>query len=158
MPSSDRAVRFTVRGLDCGEEVAALKSTVGPLVGGEENLAFDLLNARLTVHSPDGKPVEVDAVLAAVVRAGLHAEVWTAGAPEEGGGWSRHGRLFLTCLSGALVAAGFGLHALQEGSLTLAFTGAEGHGLPATAIACYLGAVVVGGWFVAPKAWAALRR
>ncbi|MHC4391949.1 MAG: heavy metal translocating P-type ATPase [Planctomycetota bacterium] len=158
MPSSDRAVRFTVRGLDCGEEVAALKSTVGPLVGGEENLAFDLLNARLTVHSPDGKPVEVDAVLAAVVRAGLHAEVWTAGAPEEGDGWARHGRLFLTCLSGALVAAGFGLHALQEGSLTLAFTGADGQGLPVLAIACYLGAVVVGGWFVAPKAWAALRR
>ena len=40
---------YKVRGLDCAEEVAALKQAVGPLVGGADRLAFDVLNGRMTV-------------------------------------------------------------------------------------------------------------
>jgi hypothetical protein len=40
---------FKVQGLDCAEEVAVLRGEVGPLVGGEDNLAFDVLSGRMTV-------------------------------------------------------------------------------------------------------------
>jgi Cd2+/Zn2+-exporting ATPase len=40
---------YKVRGLDCAEEVAALKQAVGPLVGGADRLAFDVLNGRMMI-------------------------------------------------------------------------------------------------------------
>ncbi len=40
---------FTVRGMDCAEEVAVLKDVVGPIVGGARHLSFDILNGRMTV-------------------------------------------------------------------------------------------------------------
>lgn len=43
------SIAFKVRGLDCAEEVAVLKQAVGPLVGGADRLAFDILNGRMTV-------------------------------------------------------------------------------------------------------------
>ena len=41
--------RFKIRGLDCAEEVAILKREIGPLVGGEERLSFDILKATMTI-------------------------------------------------------------------------------------------------------------
>jgi hypothetical protein len=43
---------FTVRGMDCAEEVAVLKD-VGPVVGGADHLSFDILNGRMTVAADD---------------------------------------------------------------------------------------------------------
>ena len=54
-PSPSQTFRIT--GLDCAEEVAVLKREVGPVVGGEERLAFDVLNGRMIVRAlPDGVP------------------------------------------------------------------------------------------------------
>ena len=46
---------YKVRGLDCAEEVAVLKQAVGPLVGGEDRLAFDVLNGRMTVAASESE-------------------------------------------------------------------------------------------------------
>jgi len=35
-----RRLEYRVRGMDCAEEVTALKRELDPLVGGEENLAL----------------------------------------------------------------------------------------------------------------------
>ena len=35
---------FRIRGMDCAEEVAALERELAPLLGGEGELGFDLLN------------------------------------------------------------------------------------------------------------------
>jgi hypothetical protein len=40
---------YKVHGLDCAEEVVLLKRAVGPLVGGEDRLSFDVLNGRMFV-------------------------------------------------------------------------------------------------------------
>ena len=48
-PPPENARSFRVNGLDCAEEVAILNSVVGPEVGGEEHLAFDILNGRMTL-------------------------------------------------------------------------------------------------------------
>ena len=45
-------LQLKVRGLDCAEEVAILKREVGPIVGGEQHLTFDILRARMTVAGP----------------------------------------------------------------------------------------------------------
>ena len=61
--------------MDCAEEVAVLKREVGPIVGGEENLAFDVLRGRMTVLQAAGE-VNAEAVQKAVARSGMRAEVW----------------------------------------------------------------------------------
>ncbi len=73
---------FKIHGMDCGDEVAALKREVGPLVG-EDRLVFDLINGRMSVS---GNP---DATLAAsiekaVARTGMRAEPWSEGPKTEG--------------------------------------------------------------------------
>jgi Cd2+/Zn2+-exporting ATPase len=42
-------LEFKIDGMDCAEEVTVLKKELGPIVGGDERLSFDLLHAKLTV-------------------------------------------------------------------------------------------------------------
>ncbi len=58
---------FRIRGMTCAEEVAALKREVGPVVGGQDHLAFDLLNERMTVR-PSALGVSTDSILQAITR------------------------------------------------------------------------------------------
>ena len=41
--------QFRVFGMDCAEEVAILRRELGPIAGGPENLAFDILNGKMIV-------------------------------------------------------------------------------------------------------------
>lgn len=70
---------FKVEGLDCAEEVAVLRRELGPLVGGADNLAFDVLNGRMTVLA-DAPPVSAKEIRRAVRRTGMTAVEWR---PEE---------------------------------------------------------------------------
>jgi|CXWL01.1.fsa_nt_gi Cd2+/Zn2+-exporting ATPase len=144
---------FRIEGLDCAEEVAVLKRVVGPVVGGEERLAFDVLAGRMRV------PHDADAarVLAAVAATGMTAAPWREAGGTDG---RRAGRLRATALSGVATALGLALHASSSGG----FWGALGAGadevaraVPLGARLLYLLAIVAGGWFVAPKAWASAR-
>ena len=58
-----------VRGMSCAEEVAALKRELGALVG-EERLAFDILNGRMSVL-PGDPEVSLADVVAVVARTGM---------------------------------------------------------------------------------------
>ena len=60
--------------MDCAEEVAVLKRELGPIVGGEERLSFDVLRGRLTL-SPEASDVDVRQVKAAVAKTGMRAEL-----------------------------------------------------------------------------------
>jgi len=150
---------FRVHGMTCAEEVDALKREIGPLVGGSDRLAFDLLAGRMSVSGPPG--VTEAALAQAVARLGLTAEPWRDGAaPPDRTVWDRHGRAFATAASAVLAAAGFAVHAGIAGFA--AALGAEGAGpsqsAPLVVRTLYLLAIVSGAWFVAPRAWAALRR
>jgi Cd2+/Zn2+-exporting ATPase len=138
-------MQFKIRGMDCAEEIAVLKREVGPLVGGEDRLTFDLLRAKMTVlDAPAG--VSEERIVAAVERGGMRAQSW-AEMPEELGPpglWRRRGRSVLTAVSGVAVAAGL---AAQVGL-----------GAAAPARVCYAIAILAGSWFVLPKAWQSLRR
>lgn len=154
------SVSFKIRGMDCAEEVAALKSEVGPIAGGEENLSFDILNGKMTVSAPSGA-VDAEAIAQAVSRAGMEAVPWDArgGRPADTF-WKRRGRFVMTCASGAALAAGFVTHWLAHGSLLEALAagdGAEKHAFPLPSMLFYIASIVTGGWFILPKAWRAAR-
>ena len=155
------ALRFKIHGMDCAEEVATLRREVGPVVGGESNLAFDVLNGRMTVTTPAAEP-SVESVVRAVERAGMRAEVWTdtAQAPGRGRSSMRDGRTVAMVCSGVLLLAGFTGHAILAGiraALGLSEASAT-HAVPVLAIALYALAIASGAWFILPKAWAAGRR
>ena len=149
-------VTLKINGMDCAEEVNLLRSQLGPLPG-VENLAFDLLNSKLTVSYAD-QLVSPDALIAAVEKTGMRAE-WFSTAETSGGrciAERRSGRTATTVLSGVLTAAGFATHAALRGWYA-ALTGEE-TAMPLAAALLYLGAAAAGGVYVAPKAWQALLR
>ncbi|RKX42568.1 MAG: cadmium-translocating P-type ATPase [Verrucomicrobia bacterium] len=148
-----------IKGLDCAEEVGALKATVGKL-DGIEHLDFNLLNGTMSVTFSDDRLNE-EQIITAVWQAGLKAQPYQAGIEEEQGFWQQQGRKILCILSGVLVAAGFAVHAVLHKSLFDVLAGGEAagqHGVPLVSILSYLGAVIAGGWYVLPKAISAVRR
>ncbi len=150
--------------MDCAEEVNVLKGAVGKLPG-IGNLDFNLLNGTMTVQYDAGQ-VNEEVILDAVRQAGLEANPVVETCPSgvcavEDGWWNRRGRAFMCWISGALVLMGFVAHAFMHGDLLHALVGGEGmahHAFPLPVIFLYAAAVLSGGWYVAPKAWLALRR
>jgi Cd2+/Zn2+-exporting ATPase len=152
---------FKVVGLDCAEEVAMLKRTVGPLVGGAEHLACDPLHSTMTVLAAEPPP-EVDAILRAVRQTGMQAHLMpdamtsTLDTLDETR-WQRWGRGSLCLVSALCLLSGLVWHVLTQGSWWLALTGGEGTPLPLLSRLFYAGAIVSGAWFVLPKAFYAVR-
>lgn len=150
---------YRIRGMDCAEEIAILRREIGPLVGGEGNLSFDLLKARMTVTAP----ISEREIVTAVERTGMRAQVWKEASEgaEPVGIWQRWGRTVLTTVSGIGTLAGFATHAWIAGGLTEA-VGSEGaglaHAVPLVPRILYGIAILAGIWTVLPKAWFALRR
>jgi Cd2+/Zn2+-exporting ATPase len=135
--------QFKIRGMDCAEEVAILKRELGPLVGGEDRLSFDILKAKMTVSAPPEEVAERE-IVKAVERTGMGAQVWKEGseAAEPAGIWQRWGRTALTAVSGFATLGGFATHSR----------------MPVAAEILYAVAILAGLWTVLPKAWLALRR
>ncbi len=142
--------------MDCAEEIAALKKAVGPVVGSEELLSFNLMNGKMTVL---GGSAGSDEILRAVRSAGLEALPWSEEREAPAGLWQRHGRSVLCAASGSLTALGVALQASQDDGLLAFLTGAEDldHGLPLPAVGAYALAVLTGVRYVLPKALAAAR-
>jgi Zn2+/Cd2+-exporting ATPase len=148
---------FRVDGLDCAQEVAALRREVGPLVGGDDRLSFDLLTGRMAIDA-SGSTITDEAIAAAAGRAGLQATALGPEiAPEPAQPWLRtHGRTLLTMTSAAALGAGLVVHATVAGPLA-AVGLVPGPSLPRSAAALYLLATLAGSAFVLPRAWASAR-
>lgn len=155
---------FHIKGMSCVEEITQLKREVGPLVGGDLNLTFDLLSRKMTIRSVDTLPSKSQ-IMEAVARTGMGAIPWEehcvqSRCPGGDGTWERHGRLILSALSGFLILAGFVMQAYLQGGIIAVLLDAEDSGIstPSVSIAFYLAATVCGAWYVAPRAFYALRR
>ncbi len=152
-------LRVRVHGLDCAEEVAVLRREVGPVAGGEDFLSFDLLGGTMTVAGS----ARVEAVLDAVSRTGMRAEVVQEAAATSGLQMhdDRRERNLFTALSGAFTAAGFVTHSVIAGG-PLQALGREGlgqaHAVPALAVTLYGLGIVCGARFTVRKAWLAATR
>lgn len=152
---------FRIHGMDCADEIAALKREVGPLVG-EDKLAFDLLNGRMSIDVSPDAALEAG-VEKAVARAGLRAEPWSEGSTSEAAqAEERRKRLqsWLTTASGLLTALGFGVHAWVGGGVISAFEAGEQAlgSTPLPSMVLYTLAVLSAARYVAPKAWLSAKR
>ncbi len=150
---------FRVNGLDCAEEVAILNKVLGPKVGGEEHLAFDVINGRMTVLDT-AQPIDDSEIIKLIGSTGMSATPWSAesAAADQAAHLRRQGRF--TALSGGFWAAGFLYHLAEQG-LSGAARLFAGHGevpMPLIEELLFLVAIVFGAWLVAPKAWSSARR
>ena len=150
---------FKIHGMDCADEIAVLRREVGPLVGGEGYLSFDLLNGRMTVTSE----VDPAKVVDAVRRVGMTAVPADDKSTATGDAADRIRRRLrlLTIGSGVATLLGLLLHAALGGGVRAAI-GSEGagaiHVVPFPAILVYLAAIAAGVWHFIPKALTAVRR
>src|SRR5581483_4945259 len=162
VPRSDasRASRtYKVRGLDCAEEVAVLKQAVGPLVGGENWLAFDVLNGRMTVAADAGEVAD-EAIFKAIAATGMSAVPWTPHAKTDDTDKHRRQQVLFTAASGIALLIGFALHVVLAGGFGAAWRLLGSHAsasMPWPEIAAYLTATLLGARFVVVKAWFAAR-
>lgn len=131
------ATTFDVQGLCCAEEVRQIEDKLGGTPG-IERLRFDLVRRRLMV---DGT-VRPSVVKRALAELGMtaHAEGEERSLPSF---WEQHGRTVTTVTSGVLLAVGLAVHFLAAVPwLTVPVLAASG---------------IVAAWFIAPRAWRALR-
>ena len=150
---------YKVRGLDCAEEVAVVRQAVGPLVGGSDRLAFDVLNGRMTV-ADEASDVAEETIIAAVAGTGMSAARWTGDAGKDEDHSHRRQQILFTAGSGLLVLAGFVLHVIFAGGFMRAwelFGTHAGHSASWPEILAYVAAAALGARFVVVKAWYAAR-
>jgi Cd2+/Zn2+-exporting ATPase len=147
---------YRIHGLDCVEEVTVLKRELGPLVGGEEKLAFDVLYGKMSVPA---NTLTASQIQDAVARTGMRAEPWrdekTVIAADRF--WERNRRTVLTVASGAFLLLGAGAHAAISGFRS-AFLEEGTGGAPVIGIILFALGILAGVWTVLPKAWVALKR
>ncbi|MHA1547020.1 MAG: heavy metal translocating P-type ATPase [Alphaproteobacteria bacterium] len=160
--SSPFRYAFTVQGLDCAEEVSVLRRQIGPLVGGGEQLAFDVLNGRMMVLET-ASSVTTDAIRKAVGKTGMSAVEWKKGDDEARQASERHHKMqaWFTALSGVSVFAGLALHAWTAGGWATSgwaetlrlFGGHAGQSMPLPEVGAYALAIAFGARYVVVKAW-----
>jgi len=154
-------VVFRIHGMDCAEEIAALRREVGPLVA-EDKLAFDLLNGRMSIDVAPDAALETR-VEKAVARAGLRAEPWTEGSTSDATkaeGRRKRLQSWLTTASGVFAVLGFAVHAWLGGGVIAAFEAGEQAlgSTPWPSMVLYSLGVLCAVRYVAPKAWVAAKR
>ena len=104
-------LEFKIQGMDCAEEIAVLKREIGPLVGGADSLAFDLLRGKMTVASATSS---AEAIVTAVGRTGMKAEPWVRRPGTDVNFWARRGRQVMTIGSGGATLCGFVFHPFPQ--------------------------------------------
>ena len=154
---------YRIEGLDCAQEVAVLRKTVGALPG-VSHLDFDVLNAKMRVELDPEVTTEED-IHSTVRRAGLKAFPWkpiceSAVCPAEENAWQRHGRLVMCAASGILILIAVVTQAIYTGDLVSSLWPSADvslHTIPLAPLLIYAAAILTGIWYVAPKAWASLK-
>lgn len=148
--------KLRVQGLDCADEAAELRQTVGSLAGVRE-LSFDYLRGVMIVDH-DESVASRSRLMEAVAAAGMRAEVWQDDAlkmeaPSDDGRWRRSA---LTMASGGCLALAFVCDWWSLGWRG-AFGGGESGQVFIASVLDVI-AALLGSSIVLPKAWAAVRR
>ncbi|MCK9908296.1 cadmium-translocating P-type ATPase [Microbacteriaceae bacterium K1510] len=148
-----------MQGLCCADEVAALRKAVGPLFGGGDHLAFDVLNARMTVPA-EAADVKDQAILKAVATTGMSATPWSAPTSKDESDAHRRQQVFFTAASGVFVLVGLIIHIVLAGGFAEAWKLFGSHAdepMPLPEVLAYAAAAALGARFVVVKAWYAIR-
>ncbi|MDL5055720.1 heavy metal translocating P-type ATPase [Oscillatoria laete-virens NRMC-F 0139] len=150
------SMQFKITGLDCAEEVAVLKKELGDLVGGEDCLAFDILNAKMIVTPK--KPIQASDIVNAVAKTGMRAEEWSDAPPPDETYFQRHQKALIAVASFVFLLVGFSIDALVEKDFMKALNRDESLQVPVVVHVFYGLSILSALWLVLPKAWLAVRR
>jgi len=152
---------YRVRGLHCSQEAALIQKRLST-VAGVEAVSFEILDEKMTVEL--GEAGSGAAVEAAVRELGMGIGAW---APRASGGswWERWGQLTFCALSGVFMLAGMIFEAREADNFWLGLlahdhsheAAGEHHELEPFPLAMFGLAILLGAWYVVPKAWRALR-
>lgn len=112
-----KGTTFKIEGLDCVEEVGVLKSEIGPLVGGADLLAFDVINGRMTILA-EAKPVAEKIIIKAVAATGMKATRWNPGATQTDVNQRQRSQTLYATISGLCIVAGILIHIAIAGRFT----------------------------------------
>ncbi|MCX6825905.1 MAG: heavy metal translocating P-type ATPase, partial [candidate division Zixibacteria bacterium] len=153
-------VVFKITGMDCAEEIAVLKKEIGPIVGGEKYLSFDILNGRMIILF-QGAKLNQEEIVRAVGQTGMQAILWEEArllesSPDDKKSHRRQLQAVFCIISGILLAAGFVSQAIKDGGILQVLSGTGEEKLVSALF--YLGAAIMGAWFIVPKAFLAARR
>ncbi|MAA99643.1 MAG: cadmium-translocating P-type ATPase [Stappia sp.] len=139
--------------------MAILNRVVGPVVGGAEHLAFDVINGRMTVLET-ANPASDDKIIKVVAGTGMGAKPWNADRAEADRAVHLKRQARFTAASCGFWAAGFLWHIVETG-MGGALGLFAGHGeapIPLAEAGLFGLAIIFGVWLVAPKAWSSARR
>ncbi len=138
----DARTDLRITGMDCADEVALLENVLKPMKG-VHGVRANIIASKITVaHAREVTPQQL---IDAIKPTGLSASASDAVGDDEAAGGGQRNRLISVGASGILTGLG----------LMLQWTEAAP---PAVRIPIFALAIVAGGWFIFPKAVAALRR
>lgn len=155
-----KKIVFKVVGMDCAEEIAILKKILLPDVVDENNLAFDLLNGKLTIETDNSLFNEKYFISKIKKSTGMEVFSWKEHIEESAQTksiWKQNQKLIMTCISGLCLLIGFLFHAFSHGFSEAFVDHASVADFPVLSIFFYGLSVVTGGWFIFPKAFLALK-
>ncbi|MCP3944625.1 MAG: cation-translocating P-type ATPase [Desulfobacteraceae bacterium] len=149
-----------VHGMDCIDEVRAIKSEMRGKVP-EDQLHFDVLNEKLIV-TLTGTRIDQTEAIALIKKSGFKAEPWESYITKDSSEsfFGRYGQSLMASGSALFLITGYTIHAYMDGWLD-ALSGGEytaNHVYPLSSIILYCFAIILGAWFVFPKALNALKR
>lgn len=153
---------YKIYGMDCLDEVSVVKRELLPYVKDENLLQFNLLKGKLIIHNQTQQftQTEIEKRLKAT---GYQFISWQQYEIKQQTNsesfWQRHMRSLLTLICALFLIIGFAIHGSYHGFLD-ALIGEHGAATaqPISSIIFYVLALIVGGFFIYPKAWAALKR
>jgi len=150
---------FRVRGLHCSQEAALIQKRLAMLPG-VEAVSFEILDEKMSVEF-DAKLTTAEPLAAAVRELGMGVDAWDE-RPAQLTWWNRWGQVTFCALSGAAMLAGM-IHEASEadnfwlGLLAHSHEGEAHHELELYPLVMFGLAVVLGAWYVVPKAWRAIQ-
>lgn len=149
-------VVFEINGMDCADEATLLRRTLGDLPGVEE-VESNVLERTLVVVFREGE-VNPSEIAKAIDKTGMRASArGDAPRPSVHEDWASEKRRALFAVLGAVcLVAAMVVHASAVG-MRSAFFGGEEVAVPLFTRLLYVASIVLGGWFVAPRAWSGVR-
>ena len=164
-----KKLMFKIEGMCCASEVEILKEALNPLLRGRDSvrLSFDVINAKITLDSPNNNLPSQDEIKKAVAKTGMKAILWAEHVKQSGNKktfWQRRGHTIMDIISGLTLVAGFIIHLVSDG-LVATLGGEVGkeeeerpENPPIGTMVLYSISIVAGGWFILPKAVRAIKR
>lgn len=148
---------FRIQEMDCAEECNLLRKAFDGL-DGVSHLDFDILNRKMDV-TYDPQVTDSQKILQMIRSTGLKASMWEEERDRSDlSFWEKHGRLILCVASGIFLFIGFIMHLREPRGIAHGGFDPVVEFPPFWVSVLYIGAMITGGWFVAPKAFASAKR